>query len=310
VEKEMIKEMRNSKNPIVSLVYNYTRQSMTGEWDKNGEWKYIPMKEYAEMVSEWIKELPKDFDIVCAIPRSGLIAGSMIATTLGKPLTTPYQLVQGNVWGLHNTQVGKTNYGKETTVLLVDDSIGSGNSMAESATRIKNRFPNIKIIWAALVVRNESRDKIDRCHCQHSDNMRLSFEFNLSRLATSYGKIACDMDGVICRDYIDPLPEEKYIDWIINVDPYIIPKGSIDSIITNRDEKYRGITEEWLRNHNVEYKNLIMNGKAENTLNFKIDSLLKIKPDWYWESDPLLSAGIFRATGIPTLCINTGQLFS
>lgn len=297
--------LRKSDNPVVSSVYNFARQSFYGEWDRNGDWKFVSLSDYAGMVSEWIRELPKDFDIVCAIPRSGLIAGSMIATTLGKPLTTPDLLLAGTVWEAHN-QIANPVI---KTVLLVDDSIGTGASMVDCSKRIQANYPDIKIIWAALFVRNESRDKIDCCHIRHSDNMRLSFEFNLSRLATSYGRIAMDMDGVICRDYVDPLPDERYVGWITEVDPYLIPKGCVDAIITNRSECHRKITEDWLREHEVEYKSLIMNDGGSNALQFKTDTLMKLKPAWFWESDPLLSEAIYKATRIPVLCTNTGRFF-
>jgi orotate phosphoribosyltransferase len=301
--------IQTSNNLFVSTVYNTLRQAYNGNYDRKGDWQYVSLTEHAGMVSDWIRELPKDFDIVCAIPRSGLITGSMIATTLKKPLTTPDNLVQGVVWGNHGTMVGRTDYGAETTILLVDDSVGSGENMGKAAKLIQAKFPTIKIIWAALVIVNDNKDKVDRYHIQYNDNVRISFEYNITRITTRYGKLACDMDGIICRDYLIPLSEEGYVHWIKSVDPYLTPTHTFEAIITNRKEKYRNITEAWLEEHRVTYKHLIMNETGGNTLQFKIDALLKIKPDWYWESDPCLAEEIYKATGIPTLCIPTGVFY-
>jgi hypothetical protein len=301
----MIKEIRNSKNPILSSVYNYARQSMTGEWDRNGEWRYVSIAEYAGLVHEWIKELPTDFDIVCAIPRSGFIPGTIIATELNKPLTAPDQLLSGNIWGRSAKNIEMKH---DYKILLVDDSMGEGTTLVKYKNHLQERYPDMKITTAVVFGWSESRDLVDLCCYPHSSNMRLMFEYNLTRL--KYGELSCDLDGVLCEDYTVALPEPEYVKHITNARPYRIPTFRIKSIITNREEKHRGITEHWLIEHKVEYDTLVMNGNNENTLQFKINALMDNRPSYYWESDPVLSEGIFKATGIPVLCINTGQFHS
>jgi len=301
----MIEKIRNSKNPIASAIYNYARQSLTGEWDKNGAWRYVSVSEYAGIVHDMIKELPTGFDVVCAIPRSGLIAGTIIAAELNKPLTTPDKLIEGNVWGRSGKPLGITG---NSGILLIDDSMGAGTTLTKFRNQIQEKYPDMKIISAVVFGWSESREMVDICYCPHSSNMRLMFEYNLTRL--KYGELSCDLDGVLCEDYTVAMPESGYLKHIINARPYRIPTFRIKSIITNRDEKHRKITEDWLSQNRVEYDSLIMNGDHEDTLQFKIRVLSENRPSYYWESDPVLSLGIFKATGIPTLCINTSTLFS
>ena len=58
-----------------------------------------------------------------------------------------------------------------------------------------------------------------------------------------------DFDGVLCRD---PTEEEnddgdKYRYFIANVEPIFKPSVEIGWIVTSRLEKYRDLTENWLK---------------------------------------------------------------
>ncbi len=126
------------------------------------------------------------------------------------------------------------------------------------------------------------------------------------------GILAVDMDGVICEDclYQVDMDEERYIEWLRDARPYLIPNFEIDYIVSNRLEKYRPATEEWLARHGVYYNKLILwdipskedrNGKFTE---HKVDVLLKIKPTEYWESSYDQAKKIWESTRIPTICID------
>ena len=148
-----------------------------------------------------------------------------------------------------------------------------------------------------------------------------TYEWNIMhRKIGSYagrGILAVDMDGVLCAD---PPPgadgdEDWYLEWLEQATPYLIPGFEIDYIITSRLEKYREATERWLREQGVQYGELIMwdvpdKNARTSFVQYKIDSLLKIKPDMYWESDWEKSQQIWEATRIPTLCIDEMTMLS
>ena len=69
-----------------------------------------------------------------------------------------------------------------------------------------------------------------------------------------------DLDGVLCEDPTDEQNDdgEKYIDFVLNAPLKVKPTFEIGYIVTSRLEKYRDITEQWLKNNGIRYKELIM----------------------------------------------------
>jgi hypothetical protein len=137
-------------------------------------------------------------------------------------------------------------------------------------------------------------------------------------LHSKMGRLASDLDGVICEDCPPGVDgdEEKYRRWLTNAKPYLIPNFEFDTIISSRLEKYRAETEKWLQLHGVKYKELVLwnlESKKERKgqhAQHKVDYLLKIKPDMFWESSFWEAKEIWAKTSIPTLCVDQMLLFS
>ena len=85
------------------------------------------------------------------------------------------------------------------------------------------------------------------------------FEWNIFHHSI-LSKACVDIDGVLCVDPTDDENDDgsKYINFINNAKPKILPSVKIHSLVTSRLEKYREHTEAWLKKHNIEYKYLIM----------------------------------------------------
>ena len=131
------------------------------------------------------------------------------------------------------------------------------------------------------------------------------------------GTIFTDMDGVLCKnpdvaDIINP----RYEEWMRSVAQYITPKF-IPAIVTMRTERYRSITEEWLRRHNIHYDRLIMypgiyydnDRTIEEAVEFKSNILNAFRPDWFWESDDRQASAIHQCTKIKVLCIDSMKVY-
>ena len=298
---DLVKEQfRKSDNKLIS------RMCITGE-HLQLPYHYTPMVQVVADVMNWTVSLGSDFDTVVAIPRSGMIVGSIIATTFGKPLADPYTFANGRRWITKHALRHRADVDFYKSILLVDDGLGEGTQMQKSEAMIRELIPDIKIIKAVLYCTSENRELVDRYYKEISLNEYNQYQYNI--LHASSKSLACDMDGVLCEEYPVYPTEEEYIDWMKTVKPYKIPIYEIDCIITARPEKYRDITENWLKNHNVRYKRLYMIKGSEDIASFKTSILLKEKPYTYWESDPGLSRSIAKKTGIPTLCIRTGELY-
>ena len=144
-------------------------------------------------------------------------------------------------------------------------------------------------------------------------------EWNLPNATPAYfGSLATDLDGVICEDCPSIVEgnENDYLNWIQNARHYLIPAHEVYAIVTCRLEKYRTLTEAWLKENNVKYQNLVMWNLPEKKLRtsagfvqHKINALLRLKPVWYWESSIMEAIAIWEATKIPILCIDEMKMF-
>jgi hypoxanthine phosphoribosyltransferase len=296
--------IKTSDNPAIAETYILSSNLIGPNYN------YIPMMMISSDIFEWCKKISSDFDIVVAIPRSGMIIGSVIASYFGKPLSTPDMIIEGKQWmSSISTTKHNINLNFYNTILVVDDSICSGQQMEHNVNLIQSYLPNKKIIKAVLYKSKESSYPIDFFYKEVSSQNLNQYDFSLmhQKLAAN---IACDLDGILCKDYAG----QNYDDFLRNAIPHRIPTFEIDSIVTARPEEYREITEEWLKKHNVRYKKLYMLPEHNNTdiqkvLKFKTNILLKEKPDLYWESNPYLAKECHERTGIRTLCFENGILY-
>ena len=292
-----------SRHPLAARLYlraEDLRRSAAG-WRHT----FVTMDELLGWTSDWASELPGSYDLVIGIPRSGLLVANIIAIKMGKPLSTPELFLRGECWMGGNIKP-PANFGK---ILLVDDSVSSGESMRKAAAAIRSRAPGAQLTRAALIVGENSAESADLSF-KTIAAPRL-FEWNM--LHTKRGVLVCDLDGVICENCPPgcDADEAAYTAWIKAARPYLIPAFKVDYILSARLERYRPETEAWLAAHGVDYGELLLwDVKEKKDRNgfyskYKIAALVKIKPDMVWESNSGQARDIWDATRIPTLCTDT-----
>ncbi|MGA2158534.1 MAG: phosphoribosyltransferase family protein [Dehalococcoidia bacterium] len=286
------------------------RWAEIGWQNSTGKYTFVTIEELVAWTNEWIKSFPINYDAIVGIPRSGLLVASLIAVKLGKPLTTPQLLAENQYWMSNRAETDR----EIKRILLVDDAVGFGDSFEQSKPYLAKIGDNISVTTAALIVDDTSKNMVDLYY--KIIPFPHMYEWNMMHVKK--GKLACDMDGVICEECTPAIDsdEESYSNWIRNARPYLIPAFEIDVIISNRLEKYRAATVEWLSKHGVQYKELLLwdiefkeerEGKwAQN----KVASILKTKPDIVWESGLDQASEIWKSTKIPTLCVDEMILFS
>jgi uncharacterized HAD superfamily protein/hypoxanthine phosphoribosyltransferase len=273
---------------------------------------FISFSDLTAWTNEWIKSFPRSYDLIVGIPRSGLLVANIIALKLAKPLATPDLFLEEQFWLSKSIKREKMI----KSILLVDDSINSGKTMNQAAQVILQRFNNIDLTTAVLIATNKTDQMVD-LYYKVVRKPRV-FEWNLLHAKKGKGKIACDMDGVLCENCPPGVSKNKelYIQWLIDARPYLIPAFTIDAIVTSRMEKYRLETESWLSKHNVRYKELIMwdlqskQDRKGQRDRHKIEVLAIIRPDIFWESSFRQATQIWRTTHIPTICIDKMKLIS
>ena len=102
-----------------------------------------------------------------------------------------------------------------------------------------------------------SRNKID-IYCKELPLPRI-FEWNVMH-SWILKKSCVDIDGVLCPDPTEIQNDdgERYIRFIEETPPMYLPRHPINTLVTNRLEKYRSSTEKWLSKHGIIYDSLVM----------------------------------------------------
>ena len=131
----------------------------------------------------------------------------------------------------------------------------------------------------------------------------------LSSLGTRVGKLAVDLDGVLCENppMNDRVELDKYERWINVAAPNIIPAYPIEAVVTSRYEKYRKETEQWLKQNGVKYNRLIMFDNQyergfKQITRFKAENALAVGAIWFWESEEQQAKEISRLMNAPVYC--------
>lgn len=209
------------------------------------------------LIANNLQKIPSDTDLVVGIPRSGLIVSTLIAEYTNKPSTDIFSYLAGV--GNYKLNSGSfapgTNYGAVHTVLLVDDAMGVGLTMERAKSMISAKFPNVKIITCVAFVEAFSVEKVDIYFSILKDQF-----LPWSILKRGISDACVDIDGFLTEDVPADMDDDgiKYVQFLTMQRPKFIPDRKINTLVTGRLSKYRKITEEWLRSHNVLYGELIM----------------------------------------------------
>lgn len=306
--KEFIK---GSGNPHLARGYLAARQMANAS--RAGKITFVTLNDVALWMESFCREIPNSYDVIVGLPRSGFIVAAPIALRFGRPLADPDTLLQGGVWQSKDMDFSMDSVKR---VLLVEDTTNTAQGFVDAEENLRSRYSDLKIDRASLIVSPESADRVQFFH-QTIPQPRL-FEWNL--MHARRGVIGVDMDGVLCKDCPEGLGagDVEYEHWLPRAQPYLIPHFEIDYVVTSRLEMYQTATEQWLAEHGVRYKELHMWNlpstdkalRAGKHAEYKIDTLLRLKPEFYWESSLWQAEKIFMQTRIPTLCIDEMVLLS
>lgn len=217
--------------------------------------RYVTISELNDMIRKSMWKIPHDIDLVVGIPRSGLLVANIVALYLNKRLTDVDSFAEGKIYDVGDSRRDTIQITTIRKVLIVDDSVGSGRSIFKAKEKIDALTGDYEFVFFSPIVTTIGKTVVD-IYSEVIDEKRI-FEWNLFHHA--FISNAClDMDGVLCCDPPVDDDGEQYIKYISDAVPLFIPTVEIDTIVTCRLEKYRGITEQWLAKHNILYKNLIM----------------------------------------------------
>lgn len=275
---------------------------------------YRNVKDLNNIILQRLSIIPRDFDLIVGVPRSGMLPANLLALYLNKPYTDIHSFLNGHIYkaGARSQFFDISEF---KNILVVDDSIASGSAMVEVKESLKHLDDKFNIKYCAIYVIPGKEKMVD----YYFENVPLPryFQWNILN-HTTLEKACFDIDGVLCAD---PLPEQnddgpKYIDFILNAPPLFIPGSKIGTIVTSRLEKYRKETETWLTNNNIKYNDLVMldlpnmeaRQRANNHGDHKAKAYMAKPYVLFIESEYNQALEINRITKKPVLCTENFEM--
>jgi uncharacterized HAD superfamily protein len=275
---------------------------------------YRSIDDLAHSIRSNLHRLPNDVDLVVGVPRSGLLAASIIALQLNVRLCTLQEFLGNSpLHGENTRKIAGRPFGRPwqaANVVVVDDSILSGASIARVRAQVASIGYAGNVTYCAVYAADDSSCMVDiALECVPAPRV---FEWNLLHrdLLT---QCCVDIDGVLCRD---PTTEENddgenYLAFVSQVSCQVRPTCVIGHLVSARLERYRAQTVDWLDRNAIRYRQLHLldlpdaetrrNSQAHASFKASVyrrldDALLFI------ESDSAQAAHIANGSGKPVLC--------
>lgn len=277
-------------------------------------------QDLSEGIIDSLSDIPPEIDLVVGIPKSGLLAATIYSLFLNLPLTTLELLLDGSMLShgySKTTDHWIRNVCDARKILIVEDSINTGRSIAECKKLLSTSGFANKAIYLAIYATPEATNAVDH-YVEVLPQPRM-FEWNF--LTHSLLRNCCfDIDGVLCPD---PLPEQnddgdEYRSFIANAPTKLKPQNDVGYIVTSRLEKYRNLTDLWLRENGISYNKMFMHDAPTQKIRMKLDNHGEFKASIYkslndavlfFESDDRQAQTIYQLTGKPVFCTSTQKYY-
>lgn len=280
---------------------------------------YASYDDLAGVIRTNLWKIPSDVDLIVGVPRSGMIAALMMAEYLNKHCTDLKAFIDGHalyegVRGLNCRE------GKKGKVLILEDTVNLGCSMDAVRALVERVKDKYEIIYGTVFAEGaHAKSMVD---IYLTDNFIPGdedwfYEWNILH----HGKnelCMWDLDGLLCKNPPDDSDLVAYERYIKDPIPMVIPTYPIGVFVTYRLEKYREITEAWLRSQDVRYGRLIMfdapDREARNRYMCAAAYKAKIyrnNPGFlmFVESDTEQAEQIHVMSGKPVFCFENGKMY-
>lgn len=266
------------------------------------------------LVLKWQCQLPRDFDVIVGIPRSGMLVANLLALHLNLPMT--------DVEGLLNERLitfsgrsKKIDMREPRKVLVVDDAISTGRQLTKLKQRLADAMLPHEIRYAVAFAKPGTESMVDYVGEQLSDPQL--FEWNMMHHPVLLGS-CLDIDGVLCEDPAKEADDdaECYQRFLETAAPMVIPTMPVGWLVTARLEKYRKQTEQWLARHGIQYRELVMwdlpgrstRESAQSHGEYKANVYRATNADLFIESSATQAIEIADLSGKQVFCMATGEM--
>ncbi len=236
-----------------------------------------------------LHRLPRDVDLVVGVPRSGLLAASLLALALNLPLADVDGFAAGRLLASGRTRrSGRLDLtaDKVRHALIVDDSIDTGRSLASARSSLERLEASTTVTYCAvygtggsgsadLVLEVVPQPRVFEWNVMHHETLEAS---------------CVDIDGVLC---LDPDEDENddgpaYLAFLAQARSMSRPTRRIGTLVTSRLEKYRPQTEAWLAAQAVAYDRLVMLDLPDAATRRRLGAHASFKGEHYRRSSAVL----------------------
>jgi orotate phosphoribosyltransferase len=279
---------------------------------------YRSVRALNQDICRWIPRLPDDIDVIVGVPRSGLLAGTLLALHMHKPLADVDGLVEGRLYRggpRCPTEDARKFITSARRILVVDDSICTGRQLARVKAKMEAHVAGAQVLYGAVYAAPDAEPLVSSYH----DVLPLPRVFEWNLFAGVHTKSFCvDLDGVLCRDPTEAENDDgrAYETFISTVAPQVIPREPVGWIVTSRLEKYRGLTEAWLARHGIRYNGLIMLDLPDKETRIRLrchaahkaQSFDRLPASLFVESSERQAVEIARRTGKDVLSMESREI--
>ena len=206
-------------------------------------------------------------------------------------------------------------------VLVLDDTSYGGGAMRRAKDKTAQLREKYDILYGCIYAEGQHAKSFVDIYFEdiYRPGPHWLYEWNILHHYEGISKNSMwDVDGLLCKEPPADTNQQAYETYLPNAVPMIIPTTEIGALVTYRLNKYRDVTEQWLRAHGIKYRELkmfpsddrIARNNAESPAHYK--SRIYASAQWakiFFESDRNQAMEIHRITRKPVFCYEDGNLY-
>jgi orotate phosphoribosyltransferase len=229
--------------------------------------------------------LPPSVRLVVGIPRSGLLAATMLALHVNLPVTDVAGFLEGRLLATGRRRPRDRAGTDGPSAVVVDDSVASGHQIRVVRRQLAEAERLQDVIFAAPFVSSSVANAVD-LYGEIVEPPR-AFAWNILHHPPLLERSCVDIDGVLC---LDPSVDEnddgtRYRAFLRAAQPLFLPSAPVRYIVTSRLERYREETAQWLAKNEVQYSELVMLDLPDAVTRRALRAHAGHKADFYAGSD-------------------------
>ena len=221
--------------------------------------RYRQVSEMCDRVSASLGMLPPDLDMVVGIPRSGMIAATLITLYRNLPMTDMEGLFEGRMIKSGHRSIEQMNSdGRRCKALVIDDSVGSGSQMRAARERLKVLEDRFEFVFAAVYVTETGRELVDVA-MEMCPTPRC-FQWNV--MNHPYMAHACvDVLALLQPSVSERVMASQKLCDLWDQIPLFKPKYKLASLVVPAEAAERQQVEQWMQQHGLSCERIVFGGR-------------------------------------------------